>query len=334
MYRVIDTVSIDAMSITGYHRGKKPREERDVDGSGMAGEVREVRLEQGVIRYREVGTGPTLLFVHGVMANGVLWRDVVAALSGSFRCSVPDLPLGGHSVPMRPDADLTPRGVARIVADFMEVLDLHDVTLVGNDTGGAICQVVISEHSERVGRLVLTDCDAYDAFFPVVIGGLFRHLARFFGTRLVDSLAWLLRARFAQRALFKGVAVRRPNDETLDAYYTPLVQNAGVRRDLTKFLRAVSRRYTMEAARSFPGFEHPVLIAWGRKDLLLSSRLAVRLQRDFPDARLEIIDGSRTFVPEDRPERLAELIREFQGESTSQLRGASSGPQEGVSTGV
>src|SRR5829696_6137946 len=154
MYRFIDTVSIDVMSITGYYLDKRSREESAVDASLIKGEVREVRLEQGVIRYREVGSGPVLLFAHGVLANGTLWRDVVAALSGCFRCIVPDLPLGGHSVPMRPDADLTPRGVARIVVDLMEALDLSDVTLVGNDTGGAICQVVISEHPERVWRLV------------------------------------------------------------------------------------------------------------------------------------------------------------------------------------
>src|SRR5215207_2370476 len=333
MYLVIDTVSIDVMSITGYHPGKRPREESGVDGSGMTGEVREVRLEQGVIRYREVGAGPTLLFVHGVLANGTLWRDVVVALSGRFRCIVPDLPLGGHSIPMRQDADLTPWGVARIVADLMDSLDLRDVTLVGNDTGGAICQVVISEHPERIGRLILTDCDAYDAFFPVVIGGLFRHAARFFGTRPVDLLAWLLRARVAQRALFKGVAFRSLDDSKLDAYYMSFIQNAGIRRDLTKFLRGVSKRYTMEAARSFPGFHSPVLIAWGNKDLLLSSRLAVRMQQDFPDARLEIVEGSRTFIPEDRPERLAELIRKFLEESTGRPRRESGGPRKEVPSG-
>ena len=311
MYRVIDTVSIDDVSITGYYLDKKPREESDVERSRMAGDVREIRLRQGIVRYREVGAGPVLVFVHGVMANGVLWRDVVAALSGRFRCIVPDLPLGGHSVAMRPEADLTPRGVARIVADMMEALDLRDVTLVGNDTGGAICQVIVTEHRGRVGRLVLTDCDAYDAFFPVLMGGLFRNAARFLGTRPVDLIAWILRARFAQRALFKGVALRRPDQATLDAYYKPLIQNAGVRRDLTKFLCGVSRKYTMEAARGFRGFERPVLIVWGDRDLLLPSSLAVRLQHDFPDARLEIVDRSRTFIPEDRPERLAELIGDF-----------------------
>src|SRR5665809_28899 len=131
MYRVIDTVSIDATSVTGYYLSRKPREERSVDGS----EKREVRLEQGVIRYTEVGTGPALFFVHGVLANGTLWRDVVAHLSGHFRCIVPDLPLGGHSVPMRAGTDLSLRGVARIVAGLIEALELRQVTLVGNDTG-------------------------------------------------------------------------------------------------------------------------------------------------------------------------------------------------------
>ena len=126
--------------------------------SRLISEARETRLGGGVIRYRDEGDGPVLLFVHGVLANGTLWRDVVGRLSRRFRCIVPDLPLGGHSVPMESGADLTLPGVARMVADLMEMLDLRDVTLVGNDTGGAICQVVISEHPERVGRLVLTNC--------------------------------------------------------------------------------------------------------------------------------------------------------------------------------
>jgi pimeloyl-ACP methyl ester carboxylesterase len=173
------------MSITGYHPFRKPREE----GAVEAGTMREARLGGGVIRYREVGTGPTLAFVHGILANGTLWRDVVSQLSGRFRCIVPDLPLGGHSVPMLPEADMSPAGVARMVAgmvaDLMETLDVRDVTLVGNDTGGAICQIVISNYPERVGRLVLTNCDAYEAFFPALLR-LIQYAARLFGTRFVS----------------------------------------------------------------------------------------------------------------------------------------------------
>jgi len=109
-----------------------------------------------VIRYRDVGTGPVLVFVHGILANGTLWRDVVARLSGRFRCVVADLPLGGHSIPMSREADMTPGGVARVVAELMEALELRNVTLVGNDTGGAIYQILIHNNPERVGRLVLT----------------------------------------------------------------------------------------------------------------------------------------------------------------------------------
>ncbi|MBA2714988.1 MAG: alpha/beta hydrolase [Rubrobacteraceae bacterium] len=287
-----------------------------MEGSGMIQEIREARVGGGVIRYRDVGTGPVLFFVHGILVNGTLWRNVVARLSGRFRCIVPDLPLGGHSIPMGSEVDMSPPGVARIVADLMQELDLRDVTLVGNDTGGAICQLVISDHPERVGRLVLTNCDAYEAFFPTLLSP-FHYAARLFGTRFVDLLAWTLRARVAQRALVKTVALRRVDDATLDANMGPLIQDPGIRHDLARFLGSVSNRYTLEAARSFRGFDRPVLIAWGLSDFFFSPRLALRMQHDFPLARLEAIPGSRAFVPEDRPGQLAELIEEFTQQSES-----------------
>jgi pimeloyl-ACP methyl ester carboxylesterase len=291
-----------------------------------AGTLRELRLEGGVIRYREVGEGPAVVFVHGILANGTLWRDVVRRLSGRFRCIVPDLPLGGHSLPMLSEADMSPPGVARMVAELVERLDLRDVTLVGNDTGGAICQVVISNHPGRIGRLVLTNCDAYESFFPPLLRPI-QYGARLFGTPFVGLLALVLRARFAQRALFKTVAVRNIDEVTLDAYAGRLLQDARVRRDLARFLGSVSNRYTLEAARSFPEFDRPVLIAWGDRDPLFSPRLALRLQHDFPDARLEAVAGSRAFVPEDGPGQLAPLIQKFFDEPAARPRG---GSPEGV----
>jgi len=290
-----------------------------------AGRLRELRVDGGVIRYREVGTGPAVVFVHGILVNGTLWRDVVARLSGRFRCIVPDLPLGGHSLPMLPEADMSPSGVARMVAELMERLDLRDVTLVGNDTGGAICQVVVSNHPGRIGRLVLTNCDAYESFFPPLLQPI-QYGARLFGPRFVDLLAWVLRARVVQGALFKTVAVSNIDKATLDAYAGRLRGDAHVRRDLARFLASVSRRYTLEAARSFPRFDRPVLIAWGDRDPFFSPRLALRLQHDFPDARLEAVVGSRAFVPEDGPERLARLIQKFCDEPTTPPRGRS--PEE------
>jgi pimeloyl-ACP methyl ester carboxylesterase len=274
------------------------------------GEAREIQLAQGVIRFREFGSGEPILFVHGILTNGALWRDVVGRLSGRFRCVVPDLPLGGHAVPLRPEADLSPKGVACLVADFMEALDLRDVTLVGNDTGGAICQIVIANHPGRIGRLVLTSCDAYEAFFPLLLKPL-HYGARFLGTRFTDVLAWSLRARPVQRVLLWTVARRRLDDAVLDSYFAPLINNAMVRGDLTRFLARVSNRHTLEAARVFPSFRRPVLIVWGEDDIFFLTRHARRLERDFPDATLEFLPGSRAFVPEDRPERLAELIETF-----------------------
>ena len=281
-----------------------------MDESAALGEAREIQLEQGSIRYGEVGTGEPILFVHGILANGVLWREVVLRLSGRFRCVVPDLPLGGHAVPLRPEADVSPKGVVRIVADLLEALDLRDVTLVGNDTGGAICQILIAEHPERIGRLVLTNCDAYEAFFPLLIRPL-QYGARFFGTRFVDSLAWMLKARRAQRLLVWTVARRRMDEATLDAYFASLLNDAGIRRDLTRFLRQVSNRYTLEAARAFPSFRRPVLIVWGEDDLFFLKRYARRLERDFPNATLRFLPNSRAFVPEDQPQRVAELVESF-----------------------
>lgn len=274
------------------------------------GEAREIRLEQGVVRYREVGKGAPIVFVHGVLVNSSLWREVIPPLARHYRCIAPDLPLGGHQTPLNAAADLGPGGVARLVADFMEALDLRDVTLVGNDTGGAICQIVVARHPERLTRLLLTNCDAYEAFLPFLLQP-FHYGAKFLGHHFVDVVAWLLRSRFVQRALMKTVAGRKMDTAALDAYLEPLTRKPEIRRDLTRFLSNVSNRYTLNAARSFGDFKRPVLIVWGENDIFFSIKLARRLQRDFPDASLKVLPDSRTFVPEDKPEELAGEIREF-----------------------
>src|SRR5437773_12372991 len=128
--------------------------------SDQLGERKEVSLASGTIRYRERGSGEPIVFVHGLLVNGDLWRNVVPELSKDFRCITPDWPLGSHELPMSPDADLSPPGVAKIVADFIAALELEDVTLVGNDTGGAVCQLVVTEYPDHIARLVLTSCDA------------------------------------------------------------------------------------------------------------------------------------------------------------------------------
>lgn len=271
---------------------------------------KEVALPQGTIRYYEQGSGPTLVFIHGLLVNSALWRNVIPRLTQRFRCIAPDLPLGAHSLPMHGDANLSPGGLAQLVADFMAALDLQDVTLVGNDTGGAICQLTIAAHPERITRLVLTNCDAYENFFPPLFSFL-HYGPRFFGENFTRLLARVLRSRVAQRALVATVAYHRMENDVLDAVFDPFLKNAGVQHDTTRVLQGISNRYTLEAARAFASFQHPVLIVWGKNDPFFTSRFAVRLQQAFPSATLEFISHSRAFVPEDQPELLARRIMEF-----------------------
>ena len=273
-------------------------------------QMRAVELRAGTLRYRDAGSGPVLVFVHGVFANGLLWGGVAGTLAAHFRCVVPDLPLGSHRPAMRPGADLTPPGVAGILNEFLAALELQDVTLVGNDTGGAICQLAIAAGAPRVARLVLTNCDSVENFFPPVLMPL-AYLAH------VPGFVWLvaqsLRRLRARRLFASLVALRVPDDTLLEGVFGPMIADANVRRDLRRFLTTVSNRYTLAAARSFAGFRKPVLVAWGQNDLFFSRAQGERLAKSFPNARLERIADSRTFVPVDQPEKLAALMLEFVG---------------------
>lgn len=270
----------------------------------------ELHLPQGTIRYREDGSGEPLLFVHGVVVNGDLWRNVVPRLSKDFRCIVPDWPLGSHEVPMAEDADLTPPGLAKLVVDAIDALGLESVTLVGNDTGGAISQIVAAEYPERVSRLVLTSCDVYDRFFPP----LFKPLQM---AAMLPGSMWLigqsLRPRFAQRLpiAYGWVAKRHPEKAAIESYLRPGRSSRGVRRDLRKVLRGIDSRYTIEAAEKLKGFDKPALVAWASEDKLFPIEYAHRLAADLPNATLEEIPDSYTFIPEDQPERLVDAIAAF-----------------------
>jgi pimeloyl-ACP methyl ester carboxylesterase len=272
-----------------------------------------VELPQGTINYAESGSGPAIVFVHGFLVDGTLWRDVTPLLDDRFRCIVPDLPLGSHRIAMNADADLTPPGVARIVADFLEALDLSDVTLVGNDTGGAICQLVATNHPERLGGLVLTPCDTYKDFLPLA----FRYLqvaARVPGA--ITVLMQSMRPRAMRRApiAFGWLTKKRIPDELLDRWTAPAMADRAVRRDVVKLLKGISNRYTLEAAQRLAAFEKPTLIAWAPEDRFFKLANAERLAATIPGARLELIDDSLTFASLDQPARVAELIGEFAGD--------------------
>src|SRR5436305_4826960 len=143
----------------------------------LAPDLHCVELPQGTITYRIAGPAdselPPVVFVHGLLVDNQLWTRTADVLAmRAIRSYAPNWPTGSHSIAMNADADLSPRGIARIIIAFLAALDLTDVTLVGSDTGGAICQYTIDTDHSRIGRLVLTNCDAFDLFPPKEFEGL------------------------------------------------------------------------------------------------------------------------------------------------------------------
>jgi pimeloyl-ACP methyl ester carboxylesterase len=272
-------------------------------------EMQEIRLSQGPIRYRESGSGEPIVLVHGLLVNSELWREVIPILARNFRVIAPDWPLGSQELPLDPSADLSPPALARLVADFLEALGLERVTLVGNDTGGAICQLVAVDHPERLGRLILTPCDAYEDFPPPA----FKAMATVGRSPLaLWVIAQAMRLATARRLpISYGGITKRADDALTASWIAPIQKNAEIRRQTAKILAGMRPEHTLRAARGFPGLKMPVLLAWVPKDRFFKLANAERMAQEIPGARLELIEDSLTFVSIDQPERTAELIAAF-----------------------
>jgi pimeloyl-ACP methyl ester carboxylesterase len=276
----------------------------------------EVPLPQGTLHYRDTGDGPPVVFLHGLLVDGTVWRKVTPLLEGDLRCIAPDLPLGSHRIAMRPDADVTPAGVARLVGDFMAALDLTDVTLVGNDTGGAISQLVALDHGERVGRLVLTNCDCFEVFPPKEFATMVQ-AAKLPGA-LYAAMQPMRSAKARRLPVAYGALAHDLPDDVTGAWVAPFLDDGDVRADAVRFLRAMNKAITLDAAARLPGLRIPSLVAWGQDDRFFTPELGRRLADALPSSRLELIAGARTFVCQDAPEALADLIRTFVREEVRQ----------------
>ncbi|HEX8646979.1 MAG TPA: alpha/beta hydrolase [Thermoleophilaceae bacterium] len=279
--------------------------------SPALGEERSVRLPAGTIRYRERGQGRPVVFVHGFLTNADLWRGVAEPLAeAGHRCIAPDWPLGSHTVAMDRHADLSPPALAALIAEFLEALGLTDVVLVGNDTGGALAQMVAARHPERLGALVLTPCDAFSNF-PAWWSKPLRPIGR------SPALMWLagqpLRLRAVQRLplVYGWVVKRHPPREIAMGWIEPGLRDAGVRRDFGKAFAATRPSQTLEAARRLPEFGRPAMVVWSRERARIYPLAHARRLAELLGARLELVDDAYVYVPEDQPRRLAELIADF-----------------------
>jgi pimeloyl-ACP methyl ester carboxylesterase len=277
--------------------------------SDELGERRTVHVPAGTIEYRERGSGPAVVFAHGAAVNGDLWRRVAPELHG-HRTIVPDLPLGGHSLALRPGADLSLFGAAGVLGSLIDELRLGGATLVANDTGGALAQALVSRSPERIGRLVLTSCDAFENYPPKAVAYLKQ-------TVRVAPALWLLTQAMGLRAAQRlpiayGWATHEPVEpRIMRSYLAGLRGDAGVRRDFASLLRQADRRHMLEASTGVGAFEGPALVVWGGDDRFFPREHGKLLAEALPHGRFEVVERSRTFIPEDRPEPLVELLKEF-----------------------
>jgi pimeloyl-ACP methyl ester carboxylesterase len=268
-------------------------------------------LPQGRLAYRAAGPAassrPPVVFVHGILVDARLWEPVAGRLAAEgIRSYAPTLPLGAHPWPMNPGADLSPAGVAQLVRDFIAALGLSDVTIVGNDTGGAICQVLLGGDTSRVGAAVLTNCDALGTFPPRKFAPLFRALRH---PGLVACMAPALRSeRVRHGPLAFGPLSAKPLDPGLTAGWMEPLSGRAVRRDLANFARHVHPRVLLDAASRFGQFTGPVRVVWGEDDPFFTTGLGRELSTAFPHASLTTVPGGRTFLPLDHPAEVAAEI--------------------------
>lgn len=273
-------------------------------------DVRLVETPHGAVRVRDTGGhGVPLLLVHSALVDPDLYAAVVPLLTArGHRCLVPELPLGSHALPLREGADLTPPGLARLLIEVLDQLEVPQVHAVGVDTGGALVQLMMAQHRDRIGSVVLTACDAYEDFPPrSPVGRLFRPL---FWPGAVLAASWALRSAIARRLLVPRPITHRGVDDVLLVRWTTPLRNPRVRRDLRAALGGMHPRHTLAAAQANRDFPRPVLIAWGDDDRLFQRRLAERLTHDLPHARLVTLTDCAAFAAIDQPRQLADLIDE------------------------
>jgi pimeloyl-ACP methyl ester carboxylesterase len=251
------------------------------------------------------GAGAPVVFLHGLFVDGSLWDAVVERLPDR-RCIVLELPLGSHPVPAPDRSRLTPIGLADMIAEEIERLDLRDVTLVGNDTGGGLAQLVITRHPERITKLVLTPCDALEVFPPAIFKPMF----------WAGRAPWLLSA-FLQPLRFPparrlpiafGWLTKRGSDALLARWTAAALRGGETLRDAAYFAAHADHRLLLDAAPRLRSFEGEVVIAWPPEDRCFPISLGRRLAAQFREPTFVEVDDSYSFVPVDRPDVLAPLI--------------------------
>ena len=273
----------------------------------------QIELSAGTIQYTDTGGGgPVVVLLHGLLMDATLWDEVTAALSSGHRCVAPTLPLGAHRRAMKTGADLSLPGIAKLVAEFLDRLGLDDVTLVGNDTGGAVVQLLAADGAPRMGRVVLASCDAFGNFPPGLTGKTLA-LAGKLPPPLFSLAMQQMRLRPLRRLPVAFGWLTKRGDAATARWIRPVLTQPEIRRDTARMLRSVfaDKRLLLRTAEALPAFDRPALVVWAADDRVMPPEHGRRLATLLPNARLFEIPDSYTLIPLDQPAQLAEAIRKF-----------------------
>lgn len=273
----------------------------------------DVELSAGTVTYTDSGgSGPPVVLLHGLLMDASLWDEVVVRLP-DVRCVVPTLPLGAHRHAVRADADLSLPGIAALVDELLAHLDLRDVTLVGNDTGGALVQLVMTgPGSDRLGRVVLASCEAFGNLPPGLTGRAVTTAGRL-PPALFGAFMQQLRVKAVRRSPVAFGWLTKRGDAVTRRWLDPLLQHADIRRDAVRVLRALAddRTLLVRTATRLPEFDKPALVVWAAQDRVMPPAHGRRLAELLPQGRYVEVDDAYTLLPLDQPERFAALVDAF-----------------------
>jgi pimeloyl-ACP methyl ester carboxylesterase len=273
----------------------------------------QIELSAGRIEYEDTGgEGPTLVLLHGLLMDASLWDDVIADLSVDYRCVAPTLPLGAHRHAMHREADLSLRGIARLVTELLDRLDLRGVTVFGNDTGGALVQLLVCDDATRVSRMVLASCDAFDNFPPGLTGKTLVLTGKL-SPAMFGLFMQQMRLRLVRRLPIAFGWLTKRGDAATARWMKPVLQQREIRRDTVRVLRAAAaeKHVMLDAAECLPAYDRPALVVWASEDRVMPPDHGRRLAALLPQGRLVEIPDSYTLIPLDQPARLAQIIRDF-----------------------
>jgi pimeloyl-ACP methyl ester carboxylesterase len=264
----------------------------------------------GEIAYVEAGKAARVaLFLHGFPLNGFQWRDVIDRVCMYRRCIAPDFLAMGYTR-TRQGQDVNPDSQVAMVVSLLDTLGLPSVDIVASDSGGAIAQLLMVRHPERVRTVLLANCDSEIESPPAAMRGVIE-LAK----RRQYASQWLARwvddkklARSAQG--LGGMCYSdptRPSDEAIEMYLAPLVQSVERKALVEDFAVALERNPLKGIEAELNRSEIPTRIMWGTADTIFSAASASYLDRTLGASRgTRRVTGGKLFWPEERPGIVAE----------------------------